>query len=476
MNEKLISKQLDQIRNRIVDGFLIGIVIVSLPATAGNVSRMVKMGINALDIASIILLITLSMLFFLRKRLSIQLKLSIILIDLCVVNFLAYQTNGLLSTGVAQLLFITIISALLLPGRYKIAAVIYAIITFCYFGYMYTSGKLVIAYDAIEYMASRSAWIIQIFYGVGLIAASMIAITYMVNALYDSIFEVEKSKKEMEQLLRTENQRLEEMVAERTRNLEKTTAELMNSERLASLGSLVAGVAHEINTPVGVAVSAASYLTDLNDRAYKNLVEGNFGKDDLITYMQSVEETTEIINENLDRSANLVKSFKEISVNQTNDLRIEFDVKEYLETVILTLKHELKNTRHVINIKCPEHLRITGYPSAFSQVFTNLIMNSLIHGFAEKNDGIIDIEMKIVEGDFWVTYRDNGIGIPEENIHKIFDPFFTTRRGQGGSGLGLSVIHNLVVERLKGRITCESKEGQYTLFMIIVPDIEYEQN
>ncbi|WKY48021.1 HAMP domain-containing sensor histidine kinase [Eubacteriaceae bacterium ES3] len=476
MENSPVSIRLNEIRNRVADGFLIGIVIVSLPAALSNVSRMLEMGVNIVDISTVAFIIILGALFLLRKRVNIYMKISTMLLVLTIINFLSYQNNGLLSMGAVQLLFIAVMGALLLPGnKYKVLIVAYTVLVYVYFGYMYTSGQLQINYDAIEYMTRWSSWSVQLFSGEGLIIASVIAISYMVSALKTSIYEVQKSKDEMEQLLWTENQRLEEMVEERTKNLEETTKELMNSERLASLGSLVAGVAHEINTPVGVAVSAGTYLSDINNRAYQNLVAGNFGKDDLITYMQSVEETAEIINENLGRSANLVKSFKEISVNQTNDLLSVFNVKEYLETVILTLKHELKNTSHVINIKSPDNLRISGYPSAFSQIFTNLIMNSLLHGFEDKKDGIIDIVMEIRDQDFVVTYRDNGKGISEENVQKIFDPFFTTKRGQGGSGLGLSVIHSLVVERLKGRISCESREGQYTLFTIIVPDIEYEQ-
>ena len=292
------------------------------------------------------------------------------------------------------------------------------------------------------------------------------------------ITELIQVREQVEYLLQSENERLEALVKAKTEELNTTMKELMDREKMASLGSLVSGVAHEINTPLGVAVSAASFLKDENTKIIKAINEGRLTKDLLAEYLDNTEESTRILLSNLDRASNLIASFKKISVNQSVETKMQFNFYEYLQSILLMLKHEYKNTGHNFQISCPRDLILTSYPGAYSQIFTNLIMNSLLHAFREIKAGEISIKAEMINSNredaelLRIEYRDNGVGISEENLKHIYDPFFTTTRGSGnnsGSGLGLSIIYNLVTVTLQGRIECISKPGQGVLFIIEVP-------
>lgn len=262
---------------------------------------------------------------------------------------------------------------------------------------------------------------------------------------------------------------LESKVKEKTNELQKTYDELLEREKLASLGGLVAGISHEINTPLGVAVSACSYLEKQHEILYNSLISSKISKENLINYLESTEESIDIININLLRAAELISSFKQISVNQSASVHSKFFVKDYFESIFLTLKHEYKNKPFEFNIYCDDELEIYSYPGSISQIFTNLIMNSLKHGF--KDETLLSINIYIDYDDNWVTmkYTDNGNGIPPGNLKHIFEPFFTTKRNDGGSGLGLSIVYNIVTATLGGTITCESELNKGVLFTIRIP-------
>lgn len=286
------------------------------------------------------------------------------------------------------------------------------------------------------------------------------------------------AKKEIEDLLMREKERLETLVNEKTHELNTTLKELMAKEKMASLGNLVAGISHEISTPLGVAVSASSYLKDENAKFIKTINNGELTKQKLSDYIDIIEESTNIITTNLERASHLVISFKKISVNQIAEEEMSFNFFENIQSVLLMLRHEYKKTKHQIDVQCPNDLYLHSYPGAFSQIFTNLIMNSLIHGFRSTDRGIISIHVTLsslpsTQGKVLrIEYRDNGVGIPPENLAHIFDPFFTTNRGSGkdcGSGLGLSIVYNLVTSTLKGSITCENEVPRGVLFVIEIP-------
>lgn len=287
----------------------------------------------------------------------------------------------------------------------------------------------------------------------------------LVNAFNHMTYELKKAFS----LIRENEHLLEAKVNEKTAELEKTYNQLLEKEKLASLGSLVAGISHEINTPLGISVSACSYLIDQNEKLVKVLDEGGLTKSNFLGFLENSKESLDIMNVNLNRAAELISNFKQISVDQSASIATEFFLGEYLESIFLTLKHEYKNKDFKYNINCHDKLEIFSYPGAISHIFTNLIMNSLRHGFKPDTTLIINIDIKDKGDNIFIRFSDNGSGIPAKDLKHIFDPFFTTKRNEGGSGLGLSIVYNTVTSTLGGNITCDSKLDVGTWFTIILP-------
>lgn len=291
--------------------------------------------------------------------------------------------------------------------------------------------------------------------------------------------EISTSKEEIFEL----NKTLEQRVLERTKALEVTNNDLkiameklqltqnqlIQSEKMVALGGLVAGVSHEINTPVGVSVTAASHLQEKTQEITSAFANSLMKKSDLDKYLGLANESTEVILSNLRRASELVKSFKQVAVDQSDEQKRSFKIKDYVAQVLLSLKPKLKKTRISIGVNCDEELQIHSYPGALSQIITNLVMNSLIHAFEEGQEGTIIFDIEKQNNNILFTYSDNGKGISKEIICKIFDPFFTTKRGKGGTGLGLNIVYNIVTQTLGGTILCESEIGVGTVFTICFP-------
>jgi len=253
--------------------------------------------------------------------------------------------------------------------------------------------------------------------------------------------------------------------------LERARDQLVQSEKMAALGELVAGVAHEINTPVGVGVTAASFL-DAKTREFSTLYEsGELKRSELETYLKTVQEVSNSILINMERAAELISSFKQVAVDQSSEKQRRFNLKEYIDEVLLSLRPRYKKTAHSICVNCPLDVEINSYPGAFSQILNNLIMNSLIHGFQDKEEGEIRIEICFDDGELIFIYKDNGCGMDEARKEKAFDPFFTTRRGKGGTGLGMSIVFNLVTQTLKGRVWLDSAPGQGMCLTMTFPEL-----
>lgn len=251
--------------------------------------------------------------------------------------------------------------------------------------------------------------------------------------------------------------------------LETTRDKLVQSEKMAALGELVAGVAHEINTPVGVGVTAASFL-DTKTKEFRKIYEsGNLKRSELESYLNTIEEISGSILINMERAAELISSFKQVAVDQSSGEARVFNLKTYINEILLSLRPKLKKTSHEINVSCDEDIEINSFPGAFSQILNNLIMNSLFHGFKGMENGSIDIDIKRENDSIRFVYRDNGAGMPEEKCSKIFDPFYTTMRGQGGTGLGMSIVFNLVTQTLAGSIECTSSEEKGMEVLIQFP-------
>lgn len=264
--------------------------------------------------------------------------------------------------------------------------------------------------------------------------------------------------------LRKEKDQLSAIVKE----LERTQNQLIESEKMASLGRLVAGVAHEINTPLGIGITATTAFIQENEKLAKEFKEGALKKSTLEKNIAGNKETGELILRNLQRTAKLIQNFKNTSVDQINEQKREFDVTDYIHQIISNLKPNIKSKDLDFVISPEEKILITSYPGVFNQILTNLIINSFLHGFKTKKNGIIKIESQLDSDLFAMTYSDNGCGISEKNIKKIFEPFFTTNHKEG-TGLGLHIVYNLISQSLKGSISCESPAKEGTIFKIKIP-------
>lgn len=252
--------------------------------------------------------------------------------------------------------------------------------------------------------------------------------------------------------------------------LRQAQQDLIQAEKMGALGSLVAGVAHEINTPLGNTLTASSHLYD-KVAEFSAMLEGNrLKRSDLVSFVSLLIETTHLMVANCERAAELVQSFRQVAVDQTSGERRRFDLKGYIEEVLLSLRPRLRKTGHRITVDCPGNLEIDGYPGAVSQLLTNFLLNSLMHAYNPGDAGRIAITVLPLEGRIIeMTYADDGKGIPAALLNRIYDPFFTTRRGTGGSGLGLHIVYNLVTGTLRGQISVESEPGRGTKFIVRFP-------
>lgn len=243
----------------------------------------------------------------------------------------------------------------------------------------------------------------------------------------------------------------------------------LETEKMAALGSLVAGVAHEINTPLGVGVTAASYLARKTDDYRARYEAGALTRSDFEAYLSSTVSGARMILANLKRAADLVQSFQQVAVDQSNDTPRPIRLTAYVSEVLQSLRPKLKNGQHRVEIECPVELEVITYPGALAQILTNFVMNSVLHGFENRKQGEIRVEVATRDETLLLRYSDDGCGIDEKNLRKIWEPFYSTKRGQGGSGLGLHIVYNLVTQTLNGVINCRSRIGEGTEFNIRIP-------
>ena len=257
---------------------------------------------------------------------------------------------------------------------------------------------------------------------------------------------------------------------QRARAIEAAQQSLIQAEKLASLGALVAGVAHEINTPIGIGLTAASTLQDLTVDIRRQITDGALRKADLLAFLAMAGETSQLLVTHMHRAAELVQSFKQIAVDRTTAGRRRFMLRTYLDEVLVSLHPITKRGRVSVQLDCPDDLLLDTYPGALSQVVVNFVMNSMTHAYDGNAEGRLSLTIRRVDDDqIELTYADDGCGIAPENLPNIFDPFFTTRRGRGGSGLGLHIVYNIVTVTLGGRIEVESRLGWGTRFTLVLP-------
>jgi len=279
--------------------------------------------------------------------------------------------------------------------------------------------------------------------------------------------ELEKNQKELEERVIERTEQLSHANQELTQtldSLQKAQEQLIESEKMAALGGLVAGFAHEINTPIGVGVTAASHLENLNASLKNKFETSPLKKSDLENYMNDSEETSQIILRNLNRAAELVRSFKQIAVDQSQDNNRIIKVKHYIDEILLSLKPALKKGNHTIEVNCPDDIKINCNPGQFSQIITNLFMNAMKHAYDPGQSGFLKLDIEQHDNRTHFHFSDDGKGISEKHISEVFNPFFTTARHDGGSGLGLSTTYNIITQNMNGSIRCESTVGEGTHF------------
>jgi len=261
------------------------------------------------------------------------------------------------------------------------------------------------------------------------------------------------------------NERLSQTLNE----LQDTQAQLIEAEKMASLGGLVAGVAHEINTPLGISFTAATTLENKTQSVSDLYKQGKLKGSALKSYFKTALSSTTLIYKNLQRAGDLVQSFKQVAVDQSNLEQRIFSVKEYIDDIIISLNPKLKQTSHLLTVHGDETIKIKSFPGAFSQIITNLVMNSLTHAYNKGEAGKLVFDISHHNDQIQVMYQDDGQGIPPENMGKIFEPFFTTGRMKGGTGLGLHIVYNLITQKLGGTIQCKSEVGVGTTFILKLP-------
>ena len=290
------------------------------------------------------------------------------------------------------------------------------------------------------------------------------------------------SQKQVEQEILLLNDQLEEKVIKRTaalttsnkqmvqtvEQLKRTQQNLVESKKMASLGSLVAGVAHEINTPIGISVTAASSLQEKISILKQELIENHLSRSNLDKFICHFIESSKLLNNNLKRAADLISSFKQVAVDQSSESCYSFNVKENVEQVVTSLKHKIKQSNANVEITCPNDLSIYSFPGSFVQIYSNLIINSIIHGFHEwSGDRNIFIDIKLQDETLIIDYRDTGKGVSEDVSDRIFDPFVTSKKGSGGSGLGTHIVYNIISQLFKGDIeyVAEAKGAHFIMKM-----------
>jgi len=272
-------------------------------------------------------------------------------------------------------------------------------------------------------------------------------------------------RKQTDDSLREKNSQLQLTLVD----LQLAQDELVRKEKLASLGALVAGVAHEINTPIGVAITAASHLEDEVRKMSKLRLSNRLTATDLDKFGTMASEGSAMVLRNLRRADELIRNFKQVAVDQSSDQKRRFELKSYIDEVLLSLQPKFRHTAYRVEVNCPDDIVLDTYPAAIYQILINLVMNSLIHGFENRDTGLIRISVSQRNGWITIQYEDDGCGMQEETRARIFDPFFTTRRGHGGTGLGMHIVFNLVTQALNGRIEVISSPGAGSKTIICFP-------
>jgi signal transduction histidine kinase len=252
-------------------------------------------------------------------------------------------------------------------------------------------------------------------------------------------------------------------------DLREAQQNLIAAEKLAALGGLVAGVAHEVNNPIGISLTVASSFARRCDEFAKEVDSGPLRRSRLDEFLEGGRDAANQLVSNLHRAGELVQSFKQVAVDRSHADRRPFDLRESTDQIVASLRPVLKKSQITLTVDVPPGISMDSYPGSYGQVLTNLFLNSVVHAFPDGRPGNVTVEARQVRDDVDIFVSDDGVGMSEETQRRAFDPFFTTRRGEGGTGLGLHIIFNLVTQQLGGRLAFESRLGWGTRFRITLP-------
>jgi signal transduction histidine kinase len=275
------------------------------------------------------------------------------------------------------------------------------------------------------------------------------------------------AKRKAENELRASKEHAEKALED----LREAQKNLIAAEKLAALGGLVAGVAHEVNNPIGISLTVASSLARRCDDFAKEVGSGPLRRSRLDEFLETGRDAANQLVANLQRAGELVQSFKQVAVDRSHADRRQFDLRESTDHIVSSLRPVLKKSQIALTIDVPPGIIMDSYPGSYGQVLTNLFLNSVIHAFPNGRTGSIMVEARRVGDDVNILVSDDGVGMSEETQRRAFDPFFTTRRNEGGTGLGLHIIFNLVNQQLGGQVTFESRLGWGTRFRIAIPRV-----
>ncbi len=306
------------------------------------------------------------------------------------------------------------------------------------------------------------------------------ALNIMLERVQHHILRQQKAEREASQL----NAELEQQVTQRTKALRESNQELLTtleqlhkyqgqlveSEKMASLGDMVAGVAHEVNTPIGLSVTASTLLQDKLAVMREKFDEKRISTNEFARFLEDCDENLSIIYRNLNRAADLVTSFKQVAVDQSSEVDRAIDIEQFTRDMLISVKpRRLDVEQFPINIEYTPGLCVVTKPGPLNQILINLVTNSMVHGFDNRDKGQVDILSERRDDELEITYRDDGRGVPNDIGKKIFDPFVTTKRGSGGSGLGLHLVYNLVTQVLGGQIHFFSELNHGVEFIVRFP-------
>jgi signal transduction histidine kinase len=304
------------------------------------------------------------------------------------------------------------------------------------------------------------------------------------NSMLEKIEQNARERDEAEAISRTYQahleritNELEERVKDRTialqesiNQLENTQSQLIESEKMSALGNLVAGVAHEVNTPLGISITAASIFKNEIMSIQERLKENKLTKSALHDFIETITEADDILIKNLDRAALLIKNFKKISVDQSSEDIRDFELNTYMKEILTTFKSELRHRPVTLEIKFKdEAISMHSYPGAIAQIIINMLQNTLVHAFDDKQEGKILIQTQKHDDKVRIIFSDDGKGLDKSIADKIFEPFITTKRNQGGTGLGLNITYNLVTQQLGGTIHIDGEHKKGTSFITEIP-------